>query len=148
MTTRPAAVVLLGLALAGCGSSSPANTHRYTLRVVPANRAVLRHHLPFFVSPTRLAIETFGSSSCPWVPTKLTVIGPHLIRLDLRAGSREPGGALVPRPPASGVCTTDFGPTPMVVSLPSRVDAHHRLTIRLYYGGHNPRPTIVTAPAM
>jgi hypothetical protein len=86
-----------------------------------------------FVSPTRLAIVTTGSSSCPSVPDELTVLLPRVIRIHLTTGSWV-DGKLVAHAPPSGACTADLGTTPMLVAIdPDEVDVHHRVKVLLFY---------------
>jgi hypothetical protein len=171
----PVTLLLLGLAVAGCASgggkrSTEGKSHpqgsAYSLHVVAGNRHTLGRavgkHLPVFVSPTSLAISTSGSSNCPTVPDKLVVLTPDTIRIDMARGSWRPTGTwlhhrvrgrriprmrLVAHPPANGVCLADLTDTPMIVSLPSQINAHHRLTIRFYYP-LTKKPYIATAPPL
>jgi hypothetical protein len=170
-------LALLGLALAGCAgsggkhSTSANSSHTrnspYSLRVVAGNRdtipaADLRKRFPLFLSPTSLAIATSGSSNCPTVPDKLVVLTPDTIRIDLARGSWGPTGTwlhqrvrghriermrLVARPPANGFCLADLTDTPMVVSIPSQINVHHRVTIRFYYPLTS-KPYIATVPPL
>jgi hypothetical protein len=138
----------LGLMLAGCAGSGGRLVVAGGWRAVPGVNLLDGARL---LSPTRLAIVTVGSSSCPAVPDKLVVQSPHTIRIDLTEGSWRPAGntqELVPRPPSSGICTTDLTTTPIVVAIdPKQIDVHHRLTVRLYYraGG---RPVVRYAPPL
>ena len=52
------------------------------------------------LGPGRLALVTWGSSSCPWTPTRMEATGPGALRvvLDLPGSKRM-------------VCTADLGPT-------------------------------------
>ena len=145
MTTRVFALLVLGLALAGCGSTKPPSTHPYTPRLAALYRAT--HVLPYFVSSTSLAIQTFGSSSCPEVPKTLTVLDPHTIRIDLTPGTRGPGEELISHPPASGICTADYGSIMMTVSLPCGIDVRHSVTLRLDYPD-NDNPRVETVPPL
>jgi hypothetical protein len=54
---------------------------------------------------------------------------------------------LVAHPPANGICLTDLTDTPMVVSIPSQINAHHRLTIRFYYP-LTKKPYVATVPPL
>jgi len=139
-----ALIAAVGLVLAGCGgshasSSAPRPHHRPHYPVVvhpPLVFAITRtrvtprgyvRKLPAFVSRTRLGIYTWGSGSCPSVPDKLTVLGPHTIRIHLHLGTYE-SGKLVPGP--TGVCTADRTTTPMLVAInPSQIDVHRPLTV-------------------
>ena len=169
-------LLLLGLAVAGCASGgakrsttqvkSHPQSRPYSLHVVAGNKDTLGRavgkHLPVFVSPTRLAIATTGSSNCLAVPDRLVILAPNTIRIDLTRGSWRPTGGwlhhrvrghriprmrLVAHPPANGICLLDLTQTPMIVSLPTQINAHHRLTIRFYYS-HTKKPYITTAPPL
>jgi hypothetical protein len=169
-----ALLVLIGFALAGCASSGGKHsTERsshpqgsaYSLRVVPGNKDTLGRaikQLPLFLSPTNLAIATRGSSNCPAVPKKLVVLTPNTIRIDLTEGSWRPTGTwlhhrvngrriprmrLVARPPANGICLTDLTSTPIIVSIPSQINSHHRLTIR-FYDPPSKKPFVTTVPPL
>jgi hypothetical protein len=143
----------LGLALVGCaGTSHHARRSPHVPLVVPVGPNVrLPQGGARFLSPTRLAIVTWGSSSCPSVPDKVVVEGPHAIRIHLVTGSWRTVGTrreLVAQPPANGACTEDWGTTPMAVAVdPGRIDVHSRLTIHLYYRDST-KPTTLTAPPL
>lgn len=165
----------LGVAMAGCAGgggkrSSEGKSHpqgsAYSLHVVAGNKATLGRangkRLPLFLSPTSLAIATSGSSNCPTVPDKLVVLTPDTIRIDLARGSWQPTGTwlhhrvrghriprmrLVAHPPANGACFLDLTDTPMIVSLPSQINIHHRLTIRFYYPPTQ-KPFVATVPPL
>ena len=146
-------IALLGLVLAGCGGShaaSPAPRKHYPVFirqpvVLPAPRLGLRN-LPRFVSPTRLAIATVGSSSCPSVPDELVVLTPHRIRIHLTVGSWE-NGRPVAHPPSGGVCTADYGTTQMVLAIdPKLIDVHRPLTVRFFYNDSKKPLVRIAAP--
>jgi len=135
--------VAAGLTLAGCGwhyalpVTSPEPRHPTTVhfpQVVRTERISLRNGAQF-VSPTRLAIVTTGSSSCPSVPDELVYVSPHVLRIHLTTGSYGPDhGEFVAHPPPNGICTADLGTTPMLVAIdPALIDVHRPLTVRLFY---------------
>ena len=144
----------VGFVLAGCGgsktASGPAPAPHYpsvvhSPLVVPGTRRNLRGAggLKFaqLVSPTRLAIVTWGSGSCPAVPDELVVQSRHAIRINLVLGSWT-RKALVAHPPRpNGICTDDRRTTRMVVAIdPKRIDVHHSLTVSFfYYKGKKPQ---------
>ena len=147
----PAVLLAIGaLALAGCGNSS-------TLLVAGGRDAVAGVDLrdgARFLSPTRLAIVTTASSSCPAVPDRLVVRDRHTIRLNLTEGSwrtaKDPHRHVLvaQRPPPNETCTTGLAATPMVIAVNSKqIDVHHRLTIRLYYY-YLAKPVTLTAPPL
>ena len=146
--TRLALIAAAGLILAGCGgghtSTHPRPPHYpvvvHSPTVMPAPRLGLGD-LPRFVSPTRLAIVTMGSSSCPSVPDEMVVLNKHTIRLHLTVGSWVDGKLVAKSPEA---CTLDYGPTPMLVAIdPRLVDVHRSLTVRLFYG-ESKKPVVRT----
>lgn len=74
------------------------------------------------ISATQVAFMTWGSSGCPWWPTRLTVLSPRTIRIDMRI--RTGGGA----------CPADLVVFPVAVKIDPRiVDIHRPLTVRLAY---------------
>jgi hypothetical protein len=78
------------------------------------------------ISPTQLAFGTSGSSDCYWVPTRVTVVTRHRIRLDMRM-----------RLDRGGACLANLVFFPIAVTIgPRLVDVHHPLTIRLAYATH------------
>src|SRR6266568_1150559 len=139
-----------GLALAGCGSGG-------TLLVAGGRHAVSGIDLrdgARFLSPTRLAIVTTASGSCPAVPDKLVVQNRHAIRIDLTEGSWRPAKGshrrvlVAQRPQPTETCTTGLTATPMVVAInPKQIDVHHRLAIRLYYY-HLAKPVTRISPPL
>ena len=144
-----ALVAAVGLALVGCGGSTHSTRRSsHVPLVVPLRGHVrLQPGRARFLSPTRLAIATMGSSSCPSVTDRLVVVNRDAIRIHLVTGSWR-RTQLVAKPPASGACTADWGATAMAVAIdPSRVDVHRRLTIRLYYPGST-KPGTLTAPPL
>jgi hypothetical protein len=88
-----------------------------------------------FLSPTRLAVVTVGSGSCPAVPKRLGVQSPDAIRIHLTRDT-----------PPNGACTDDLRTTPVVIAInPKQINVHHRLTVRLYYYGSS-HPIVRVAP--
>jgi hypothetical protein len=151
-----ALLLVLGVPLTGCAGSGGTHptTGESSKPQVPESGsplvvAVGRKHAPInllhgarFHSPTRLAIVTAGSGSCPSVPKRLVVQSPHAIQI-----------YLVVKTPPSGTCLTNLVPTPIVVAIdPKQIDVHHRLAIRLYYPKGTvrkyERPVVLTAPSL
>ena len=153
---RIALIAAATIALAGCGSGSGRGPHShppfigYTPVVVAANRMspdMILGRIAQLMSPTRLAIVTTGSSSCPSVPDRLIVDSPHKIRIHLTAGSWE-RGKLVAHPPPGGVCTADYGTTHMVITInPRHIAVHRPLTVVLSYGGGK-KPEVAIAAGL
>jgi phospholipase C len=106
-----------------------------------------------FLSPTRLAIVTTASRSCPAVPDTLVVLSRHTIRIQLTEGSLRSNGShrrvvVAQRPSATETCTTGLTATPVVIAIdPNQVDVHHRLTIRLFYY-YLAKPATLIAPPL
>jgi hypothetical protein len=162
-----ALAVMLGafaLGLAGCAGSGGKDSatpsvsvkttrsdSRNTVHVVAGSRktvdGVNLRSSARFLSPTRLAILTWGSTTCPAVPNRLVVETPDRIRIHLATGSWH-GRLPVAHLPPGGACTADHSSTVIVIAIdPKRIDVHHRLTIRLYYYSIK-KPEIRTAPPL
>lgn len=94
------------------------------------------------LSPTRLAITTWGATGCPSLPKLLSIQNRHVIGILLRAGK-----------PPSRTCSTKRVLTPVVIAIdPKQIDVHHKLTIHLYYGagttGSKYDTVVLTAPPL
>jgi hypothetical protein len=73
------------------------------------------------ISPTQLAFMTTGSSGCLWLPTRLTVLSPTAIRIDMRF-------------PLHRTCAADLIGLPIAVKInPRIVDVHRPLAVQLAY---------------
>ena len=150
--TRLALIAAAGLILAGCGgghtSTHPRPPHYpvvvHSPVVEPAKPPIDEGRLPTFVSPTRLAITTWGSSSCPSVPDELVFQSPHRIRIHLIVGSWD-GGRPVARTPSG--CTLDVGPTRMIVAIdPKLIDVHRPVTV-IVFSNDSTKPLVrIAAP--
>lgn len=91
-----------------------------------------------FLSRTRLAFVTWGSGSCPALPTRVTVLGRHTVRFKLAEYN-----------PSHGGCTADQSTKIVQVAIdPHRVDVHHDLRVQLRYPFSHGRVTRLTAPAL
>jgi hypothetical protein len=164
---RLASLALLaacGLALNGCAGGSGKNAptasvsaktarsdSHNTVRVVAGSReaidGVSLHRNARFLSPTRLAILTWGSFTCPAVPNRLVVETPDRIRIHLATGSWH-GKLPVAHLPRGGACTADHSSAVIVIAIdPNRINVRHRLTIRLYYYDIK-KPETRTAPPL
>lgn len=157
-------------AASGSGSVKSTTLHQRISvslpRVVPGTRqnmgTINLRNGARFLSPTRLAIETWGSGSCPAIPNRLSVLGPDTIRIHLILGTWRPLGSsgriigrnralpgmrLVPQRPNGG-CTLDLRQTPMVISInPRQINVHRELTIRFYYY-RSKKAEVRTAPPL
>ena len=111
----------------GCGAASRPRSGNFP--IVVAHPTVQTTGLPnnlgvddvVLLAPSRVVFVTTGSSSCVWLPTRLTVLDPSTVRLDMRVDGRVstcPGGAV---------------PFPIAVKIPRIVDIHRPLTVRLAY---------------
>jgi hypothetical protein len=121
------------------------------VRVVGGSRRTIGgvnlRHSARFLSPTRLAILTWGSFTCPAVPNRLVVETPDTIRIHLTGGSWQ-GELPVAHPPMGGACTADHSSAVIVIAIdPKRINVQHRLTIRLYYYRIK-KPELRTAPPL
>jgi hypothetical protein len=119
--------ILLAMALAGCGTSSspgtspssaPAGSATASTPSVTATKG-----LPPSVTPTdttgaslvgwqgagRLYVVTYGSSTCPRVPTNVSVAAGNQL-------------TITTTPTSAGPCTMDFGPSTSVIDAPTGLD--------------------------
>ena len=154
-----ALLALLGLALAGCAGSGGNHTATRTplpSTLVAIGRTALAgvdlRNGARLLSPRRLAIVTMGSISCPAIPDRLVVQSPHAIRIHLTMGTWRPTGSShrlrLVHASRHTICTSDLGPTPMVVAIdPRRIDVHRRLTVYLYYY-RSKKPIVRYAPPL
>jgi hypothetical protein len=155
-------LAMIGFAVAGCAGASGTQTPMTTATkksqttASPTNEAALRsvvhivklpraqmHKLRFaghgaaFVSPTRLAFETSGSSNCRGVPSTLSVTTPDSIRVRMKEEK-----------PPNGICLADLVIEPVVIAIsPKQINIHHALTVRLYYP-RSKHPAAFTAPPL
>lgn len=137
MTPRLALYVFAALTLAGCAANmnrpAQAPTHSAESGVSPA---VVRHFrgLPSgyamptcevggarrdppcaaWAHPHLLYVTTWGSSSCPNLPTSVVVERPNLVSIAINGQSLYPPGT---------VCTADIALTTAVVRLPALVNS-------------------------
>ena len=65
----------------------------------------------------QICVTTYGSSSCPRLPTSVKAHGPHEVRIK----TAEPDGN----------CTSDLGPTTSTVKLPAEIDDTAALTVSI-----------------
>lgn len=87
--------------------------------------------VPKLVSPTRLGLRTWGSKTCPTVPTKLIVLSRDTIRIDLAPKHRG--------------CTLDLRPHSMLVAIdPKLIDVHRPLTVVGVFVRGSKTPGVVT----
>jgi hypothetical protein len=97
----------------------------------------LAGHGAAFLSPTRLAFLTSGSSNCRGVPVTIAVASRDSIRVRLKEEK-----------PANGICLTNLLIEPVVIAIsPIQINVHHELTVRLYYP-RTKRPLVFTAPPL
>ncbi len=81
----------------------------------------LRGHGAGFLSPTRLAFYTLGSTNCRPVPIRLSVETPDAIRIRLKE-----------QEPSNGICLANLVSEPVVIAIdPQQINVHRRLTIHL-----------------
>lgn len=106
---------------------------RATLRQLQGDRALL-------LSPSKLAFMTTGGTSCVWWPKRLTVLGPSVIRIDMRVNGD------------TSRCGSGAVGFPIAVKIPvgpRMIDIHHPLTVRLAYEvGTNRWSRTAVAPAI
>jgi len=69
----------------------------------------------------KVYVTTWGSGSCPELPTQVRAEGPH--RLVVKTRQHLPKGATV--------CTADLGPTTSTIQLPSKIDIAAPITVEV-----------------
>lgn len=121
----PAAVALplaAMLLLAGCTATSVAveTTEGFPARYIPGDNLLNGVPLAMWAGGG-LAVVTFGSSSCPPVPTAITAPEPTRIVIDFAASPNSP-------------CSADLTPTTHQFELPSGVSAGGGVTAELRFG--------------
>ena len=133
----PTVALCAVLMATGCAGSTrkasePAKRSAPALPLVVAHPAVQVKYQPSdqlrhlsgtggrLISATQLAFATTGSTGCLWLPTRLTVLSPTAIRLDMRF-------------PDHRVCLADLIRVPIAVKIPGIVNVHRPLTVRLAY---------------
>jgi hypothetical protein len=79
----------------------------------------------------RLDVTTWGSGSCPAVPTRVRARGTHAVEVTISADY-------------SGACTADMAPTTFVVEPPSGIAAAGPLTVMVR--GKERDPVTITVP--
>lgn len=117
--------------------SAPRSVRIVKLPRAQMHKLRLAGHGAAFVSPTRLAFLTSGSSNCRGVPTTIAVATPDSIRVRLKEEE-----------PANGICLANLLFEPVVIAIsPTQINVHHELTVRLYYP-RTKRPLVLTAPPL
>lgn len=148
MTDRPvgAALVFVALTLGGCGAGgeTPDAGAPTAPHVAPHSEPV-RPGRTFEVPPPpppvawadggrRLAVTTYGSSSCPTGPQRVEVTGAQEVRVEIE-----------PLFPGRDPCTADMAPRTTDVELPEGVSADAPLTVLLDHDGE--QEEVVLSPA-
>ncbi len=141
-----AVLVFVTLTLCGCGAaretpdagaptaphvapdSEPAGPGR-TLEVLPPPPPVA-----WADGGRRLAVTTYGSSSCPTGPERVEVVGAQEVRVEIE-----------PLFPGRDPCTADMAPRTTEVELPEGVSAAEPLTVLLDHDGEQEQ--VVLSPA-
>ena len=130
---------------AGCGAAAHGK-----FPVVVAHPKVQGNGVPsagatgaMLLSPTRLAVNTTGTTSCVWWPGRLTVLDASTIRIDMRINGRVAG------------CGSGGASFPIAVTIPRVIDVHSPLTVLMEYKVRLPGTTrareshhTVVAPAL
>ena len=93
-----------------------------TTGIPPATARRLLATPVILLSPTRLLFKTTGSSSCVWWPTRMAVVGPSAIQIDMRVNG------IVAK------CSAGAVGFPIAVKIDPRVvNVHLPLTVRFAY---------------
>ena len=126
-------VVFVAAATTGCGAAGrtapprphgkfPVVVEHPTVQITGLAKVQFRHNSAVLLSPTRVAFTTSGTVSCAWLPTRLTVLGPSAIRVDMRVNGDVAN------------CGSGGAGFPIAVKIdPRLVDVHRSLTVRLAY---------------
>ena len=115
-------IVASAVAVSACSSGGSASPHPIVLRTyhgIPSG-AVTQHPgfagvikpIAAFTSATTLSLTTWGSGSCPTVPTSLTVVDRTHLYVRTASSAR-----------AGSACTADLGPTTSEIAIsPDKID--------------------------
>jgi hypothetical protein len=119
------APAVLVLAIAGCGTattpssptaappsstgSTPAVSHTKGLPPSVTVTGVPGQPLVGWLGPGRMYLVTYGSGSCPKLPTGVTAASGNRLTITTASAS-------------DGPCTMDFGPTTSVIDVPQGID--------------------------
>jgi hypothetical protein len=129
------AVAATGVAGCSSGTDGPKSIAVTHYRGLPPRAVPTLPPPPSGVSATwrggRLHITTWGSGSCPAVPTRARARGAHAVEVTISADY-------------GGVCTADLGPTTSVIEVPDGIAAAGPLTVTMRGGDRN--PVTVTVP--
>jgi hypothetical protein len=139
---RAAAGVFAAVVLGGCGIPE-AERHLETLPDVPTLPSEPGQTVEVLPPPPpvswdgdgRLAVVTYGSSSCPTAPADVTVAGDQELVLHI-----------APLHPDQDPCTADVAPRTTEVEVPDGVSSGEELTVRLRYPTGE-EETVVLPPA-
>jgi hypothetical protein len=125
--------VFVAAAASGCGAATRPSGHgpsgkfpvvvkHASVQMSGLTNVQLGHEGAAFLSPTRVAFMSSGTVSCAWLPTRITVLGPTAIRIDMRVNGDVAS------------CGSGGVGFPIAVKIdPKLVDVHHALTVRLAY---------------
>ena len=121
------AVLVLAGGLSGCGAtaapgaapsiappgsatgSTPTVSHTRGLPPTVTPTGTSGQSIVGWSGPGRMYVVTFGSGSCPKLPTSVSATGGNQLTITTAASS-------------DGPCTMDFGPTTSVVDVPPGID--------------------------
>jgi hypothetical protein len=135
-----AAVALVVLLAAGCGGAAqPRSSAKFPVLVahpklqttgIPnADASQIRQNGALLLSRSQVAFMTSGTTSCVWLPTRMTVISPSSITIDMRVNGS------IPR------CSSGAVGFPIAVRIdPTIVDVTQPVTVTLAYEVFLPVP--------
>lgn len=120
--TRFVLPLVVALLLAGCTATSVAveTTEGLPERYIPGDNLFNGKPLVLW-SNARLAVVTFGSSSCPPIPTSISAPSADRIVIEFSPSPNTP-------------CSADLAPTTHQFDLPSNIDAGGGVTAELRFG--------------
>jgi hypothetical protein len=139
---RAAAAGFAVAVVAGCSGPSSGTTGPKSIAVthyrgLPPGTAPSRPVPSIGVNATwrdgRLDITTWGSGSCPGVPTRARARGEHAVEVTISADY-------------NGVCTADMAPTTSVIELPDGLAATGPLSVMVRGKGRGPVTITVPRP--
>ena len=128
-----AAIALTVFLVTGCGAGArkhgaesrpgrfPVVVAHPSVRTSGLQNVKISHGGAVLLSASRLAFVTTGTVSCVWLPSRLTVLGPSSIRLDMRVDGDVAS------------CGSGGAGFPIAVRIGGPVDVHRPLTVRLDY---------------
>jgi hypothetical protein len=125
---------VLMLVAVGCGTEIlPAFLVRYYQGVPPGVTPAFRDDA-VWMTGGRMAVVTYGSSSCPALPIRLDVSANNNLKVTVN-------------PLSSGPCTADLAPTTSVIEIPKALDITRGVTVTITGDGYGATVTLPPRPS-